>query len=500
MNQSNKYLIFAYYLLSVAIINVFAFRGYAHLGVQPGVEFIMAVAAPFLVAAIIHPYVDKFIVFPAHLLNQPKRQFIVDFGLYLLIAAFLYCFERFFYFESSWVAFKLFVWAAVLGYFAAIDSTLNREQLCFKDEARNYHLETDGTPFANRLNLFLSVTVLIVTLTIAITAYSYMGAELSLQDTDDMTIKQAFIIDTLFIVGIVVAFTVRLIYSFSMNLQYLFDSQVNILRNVQEGNLEELVPVLSRDEFGIIAHQTNVMISDLREKQKVQKTLEQIVSPGIMHKLLNGDAQDLKQGQEYEIAILFCDLRKFTTYAENTPPEQVIFFLNSYFTKISDIVTEHNGIINKFMGDAILAVFGIDGGSRYIEDAIDTAWDILMHSGSIKLRDGSQFEIGIGVHKGRAAAGTIGSADRYEYTFIGDAVNTASRLDGLSKRLGYNLITSAEVYNELADESQEKFADLGWQSIRGKSTAVHVYGAAPRNSMGDDDDKVIPFSYSKLFV
>ena len=499
MNQTNKYQIFAYYLLSVVILSVFAFRSYAHLGTQPGVIFIIAVAAPFLIAAVIHGLIDKWIVVPGHLLVQPKRQFLVDFALYLVIATFLYCFERFFYFESTWVAFKLFIWTTVLGYFAAIDSSLDRERLCFKAEKQSYQLNATSSPVAHKLNLFLSLTVLIVTFTIAITAYSYMGAEINIPDVDDMAIKQAFVIDTLFIVGIVVSFTVRLIYSFSMNLQYLFDSQVNILRNVQEGKLEELVPVLSRDEFGIIAHQTNAMIRELREKQKVQKTLEQIVSPNIMHKLLNNDANNLKQGQEYEIAILFCDLRKFTTYAENTPPEQVIFFLNSYFTKISDIVTEHGGIINKFMGDAILAVFGIDGGSRYIEDAVDTAWDILMHSGSIKLRDGSRFEIGIGVHKGRAAAGTIGSADRYEYTFIGDAVNTASRLDGLSKRLGFNLITSAEVYNELGEESKQKFSDLGWQTIRGKSTAVHVFGAAPRDSQADDD-KVIPFSYSKLFV
>ena len=499
MNQTNKYQIFAYYLLSVVILSVFAFRSYAHLGTQPGVIFIIAVAAPFLIAAVIHGLIDKWIVVPGHLLVQPKRQFLVDFALYVVIATFLYCFERFFYFESTWVAFKLFIWTTVLGYFAAIDSSLDRERLCFKAEKQSYQLNATSSPVAHKLNLFLSLTVLIVTFTIAITAYSYMGAEINIPDVDDMAIKQAFVIDTLFIVGIVVSFTVRLIYSFSMNLQYLFDSQVNILRNVQEGKLEELVPVLSRDEFGIIAHQTNAMIRELREKQKVQKTLEQIVSPNIMHKLLNNDANNLKQGQEYEIAILFCDLRKFTTYAENTPPEQVIFFLNSYFTKISDIVTEHGGIINKFMGDAILAVFGIDGGSRYIEDAVDTAWDILMHSGSIKLRDGSRFEIGIGVHKGRAAAGTIGSADRYEYTFIGDAVNTASRLDGLSKRLGFNLITSAEVYNELGEESKQKFSDLGWQTIRGKSTAVHVFGAAPRDSHADND-KVIPFSYSKLFV
>ncbi|WP_455205951.1 adenylate/guanylate cyclase domain-containing protein [Kaarinaea lacus] len=478
---------------------MFAFRSYAHGGVNVGVDFILAAATPFAVAALLHNFLDKLFVTRANLLTQPKRQFLVDFGLYLLIAGSIGAYEYFFYNHSLLIAGKLFLWTAIIGYFASIDSALNRERLCFRAEILNYRLDSNASPVAHRLNLFLSTTVLVVIIAIAMTAYSYMGINAPTEEELGFDIKQSFIIDTLFIIGIVVSLTVRLIYSFSLNLQHLFDTQVEALRNIEDGNFDTLVPVLSRDEFGIIAHRTNSMIQELREKQKVQKTLEQIVSPNIMQKLLNGDAQDLKQGQEYEIAILFCDLRKFTSYAENTPPEEVIHFLNAYFTKISDIVTEHNGIINKFMGDAILAVFGVEGGTRYIEDAIDTAWDILMHSGAIKLRDGSVFDIGIGVHKGHATAGTIGSADRYEYTFIGDAVNTASRLDGLSKELGYKLITSAEVFDELSPESKAKFSDLGKKDIRGKSSTVHVYGAAPRNDHYNDE-KVIPFSYSKLFV
>jgi adenylate cyclase len=253
-----------------------------------------------------------------------------------------------------------------------------------------------------------------------------------------------------------------------------------VLRRVEQGDLNRYVPVLTHDEFGVIAQQTNRMIDQLRSKAKIQKTLEKIVSPNIMNKLLNGNENALRQGEEYDIAILICDLRKFTTYAENTPPEEVIFFLNAYFAKIADVVAEHGGIINKFMGDAILAVFGIDGGASYVQQAVDTAWDILMHTNCATMRDGTKFDIGIGVHKGRAAAGTIGSSERFEYTFIGDAVNTASRLDGLSKRLNYKIVISSEVFGNLSRDAQDRFVDLGQQSIRGKSQPIHVYGAVPR--------------------
>ncbi|MEE8379083.1 MAG: adenylate/guanylate cyclase domain-containing protein, partial [Gammaproteobacteria bacterium] len=94
------------------------------------------------------------------------------------------------------------------------------------------------------------------------------------------------------------------------------------------------------------------------------------------------------------------------------------------------------------------------------------------------LSDDRTIEIGIGIHYGPAAAGVLGSTDRYEYTYIGDAVNTASRLEGLSKRLGHQVIVSSDAWERLSENSQSKLTDLGEHRVRGKNELVHIYGAA----------------------
>ena len=129
------------------------------------------------------------------------------------------------------------------------------------------------------------------------------------------------------------------------------------------------------------------------------------------------------------------------------------------------------------MGDAILAVFGTSNEDSPVEDAIHAVWDIMMHTQSNQVARGKMIDIGIGVHSGKAIAGIIGSNDRYEYTFIGDVVNTANRLDGLTKRLGYKVIISQEAFMQLNADEKERFTDLGIHKIRGKTEKVHVYGA-----------------------
>jgi adenylate cyclase len=275
----------------------------------------------------------------------------------------------------------------------------------------------------------------------------------------------------------------------------MFETQIEMLKNVQAGQLDKHVSVLSQDEFGIIAQQTNLIIDQLREKYRIQKTLEQVVSPDIMRRLLSVHEGNVNQAQEFDLAILFCDMREFTSYAEDKPPDEVIVFLNALFTKLADVVAEHNGIVNKFLGDAILAVFGVDGNPDYATHAVEAALDILMHSGSAVMRDGTKFEIGIGINCGRAAAGKIGSSERFEYTFIGDSVNTASRLDGLSKRLGYSIVTTVDVYDKLPDHYKDMFTDLGDQRIRGKSQPVHLYGAMGEGKNKDKDSgNIVKFS------
>ena len=488
MKNTTLYQALTYYMLSVLVLSVFTFRSYAFVEHTPGYPIILIILVPILIAACARPLLDYFLVRKSALVKQPKRQFLMDFGLYSLVAFSLFFSELFLHTNSLTIALKLLVLTLMIGYFASVDSALDRERLVF--QAARFHDSMKGVSnlsVAQRLNLFFSVTLLIAIFVCGLFAYSYMSLEVSMA-----TVKEEFIIDMLFIVSIFVSLTVRLIYAYSLNLHSQFDVHVKGLEKIQQGELEEFVPILSQDEFGLMAQQTNKLIEQLREKRKIQKTLEEIVSPDIMERLLSGDSQKLKEGQEVEVAVLFCDLRKFTTYAENTPSEEVIFFLNAYFTKVADIVAEHNGIINKFMGDAILAVYGVDGDPSYIAQAMNTAWDILLHSETVKMRDGTTFDIGIGIHRGRATACTIGSAERYEYTFIGDTVNTASRLDSMSKELGYRLITSEDVYKDLGPETQERFTDLGSQTIRGKSSALHIYGANPKKKLYGDNIVQLP--------
>lgn len=472
----------AYYLLTIMVISIIAARTNSFYSPNATSTTIISLLILFSVITLIRPKIEFYFVGRFPLLDQPKRQLGYELAIYLIVGIALFMVELLINQHTYIIASKLFSAVLIIGYFASIDSALKREHDCFLKIHPSQSNIKNTIPVSRRVSLFLTITLLVVILANALSAYSYMSLNIVSQSSGTQNIneilKNAYIIETLFTLGIVVSLTLRLIHSYSLNLQHLFDIQVDALQHIQDGKLDSYVPVLSRDEFGVMAQKTNRVIDELREKDKIQKTLESIVSPDIMQKLMKSDSELLKQGEQKHIVVFFCDLRKFTSYAEKNTPEDVIFFLNTYFSKIVDIVTEHKGIVNKFMGDAILAVFPLDDESATIDDAVDTAWDIVMHSQAIRLPDGDRFNIGIGIHTGYATAGTIGSHARFEYTFIGDTVNIASRLDGLSKRLGYSIIISAETYTNLNSVTKERFIDLGEQKIRGREIPLHVYGAS----------------------
>lgn len=477
INQST-----AYYVLTILVSGIIIARTNSLYSLDTTSTTIIAELLLFLAFWPLHNILQHYLVDRNPLLDQPKLQLLLEISIYVLIGTLLFLLEVFFNEHSYLIAGKLFSTVIIVGYFASIDSALKREHDCFLKLNRNQSNIQNTIPVSRRISLFFSLTVFVIILSNALSAYSYINLNVEQindqqQNINEM-LKSAYLIETIFILGVVVSLTLRLIHSYSLNLQFLFDVQVDALQNIQDGQLEKYVPVLSRDEFGVIAQKTNQMIDELKEKEKIRHTLESIVSPDIMQKLMKSDSSLLEQGEKKHIAVFFCDLRKFTSYAEKNTPEDVIFFLNSYFGKIVDIVSEHNGVVNKFMGDAILAIFHLDNNTATIDDAVDTALDIVMHSHAICLPDGDRFNVGIGIHMGYATAGTIGSQNRYEYTFIGDTVNIASRLDGLSKRLGYSIIISKDTYDNLSETTQARFIDLGEQQIRGKEMAIHVYGAS----------------------
>lgn len=475
-----KYQAISYYLMSVMVIGIVAATTNSFYSDNTVLITMISLFTFFFIISLLRIKTEFYIVGRQPLLKQPKWQFFFELVIYVLAGITLFVVEVVINEHSYIVAAKLFSGMLIIGYFASMDSALNREYECFLKNKQNKSDIQNTNPVSSRLALFLTVTVLVVIITNTLSAYSYMNLSLTftMQNWSTKDIENAYLMETLFILAIVISLTMRLIHSYSLNLQHLFDVQVNALQNIQDGKLENYVPVVSTDEFGLIAQKTNNVIDELREKEKIRQILENIVSPDIMHKLMHADSSALQQGEKKHIAVFFCDLRKFTSYAEKNTPEDVIFFLNSYFAKIVDIVTEHNGIVNKFMGDAILAIFPLDNETATVDNAIDTAWDIIMHSHAIRLPDGDSFNVGIGIHMGYATAGTIGSQNRFEYTFIGDTVNTASRLDGLSKRLGYSIIISQETYSHLNATTKQRFVDLGVQKIRGKSEPLHVYGAS----------------------
>jgi class 3 adenylate cyclase len=186
-------------------------------------------------------------------------------------------------------------------------------------------------------------------------------------------------------------------------------------------------------------------------------------------------------GVRQKVCVLFSDIRGFTTRSEKEQPEQIVALLNRYFEEMAQAVHAHNGTLDKFIGDGLMAFFGVPGeSSNPARDALAAAQDMLRRLKELNLRlaaDGiPEVEIGIGLHLGEAVVGHVGSSQRHEYTAIGDVVNLAARLEGLTKDAGFPLVCSQEVMD--ASDGAMSFIPLGDKPIKGRS-AVPVFGLKP---------------------
>ena len=475
--SSNQRLKYLYMLLGALLVFVYSQGHTPDLKIDSAHLFLLT-GFSFAVIACARLVIDNWVFVQDPGQDIVKTEFFISLGLYIGAGLLGFLLLRYNLDTApDVIAYKFVIGTVVYGYFVAVDNALNTERRCYYERRFIFAKEIHFVSSSTRLRMFVVTTILITIVALYFSAHLILYQLIESKPSDIKSLHNIFLFDIVIMTSLIIGFAMRVAYSYAKNQKYMLDSQLHVLQELQNGNLDSFVPILSQDEFALVAQQTNKMIEQLREKQKVSSVLERIVSPNIMQKLLGGDANMLKLGQEYEVAILFCDLRRFTTFVENTPPEMVIRFLNAFFAKISDLITAHNGLINKFMGDAILAVFGIDGKDDAAINAIKAAMHIISHTKTINLGDDKVFDIGVGIHMGRAVAGTIGSADRYEYTFIGDVVNTASRLDGLSKRLGYRIIISGKVFKLLPEELSERFVDLGPQRVRGKAEPVPIYGA-----------------------
>jgi len=217
------------------------------------------------------------------------------------------------------------------------------------------------------------------------------------------------------------------------------------------------------------------------ERRKLKETFSRYVPPEIVDKIIKSKDITIK-GERREITVLFCDIRNYTGYVESSYPEEVVKELNEYFEEMSKIIFKHNGMIDKFMGDGIMAIFGAPiQYPGHADKAVAAAVEMVKKARDINREwmkeKGRTFEIGIGINTGIAIVGNVGSTLRMEYTAIGDTVNTAARLETLNKDYRTNILISEFTMKQLKEEYN--FRNLGKVRLRGKTEEITIFEILP---------------------
>lgn len=188
-----------------------------------------------------------------------------------------------------------------------------------------------------------------------------------------------------------------------------------------------------------------------RERARLQQIFGRYVSGEVVEKLLASGRQPDLGGEGYRVTVLFSDIRNFTSISESLQPQEVVEMLNTYFSRACEPILEQGGMVDKFIGDAIMAVFGAPASQPdHARRAVAAALVMVEKAREFRTwmaqrfphRGFKDFHIGVGLHTGEAVVGNIGSPTRFEFTAIGDTVNLASRLEGLTKELGWTIVAS----------------------------------------------------------
>ncbi len=288
-------------------------------------------------------------------------------------------------------------------------------------------------------------------------------------------------ITTILIAFIIICIAILFIYFFSRTISDPLKRLVGATQTIRAGKYDVHVESRSRDEVGELTVAFNEMADGLKEREHLKGAFGKFVNEEVAKMVMRGD---LALGGEAKTAtIFFSDIRSFTSMSENMTPLEVVGFLNEYMTLMVEIVHRHGGVVDKFIGDAIMAIWGAPVTKpNDAENAVIAALEMRAALHKFNQGRGSRakpiIRIGMGLNTGEVLAGQIGSNDRLEYTVIGDAVNLASRMEGLNKTFGTDILITQNTY-ELV---KKKFVVLPLHKVqvKGKAEAQRVYAVMGR--------------------
>ena len=270
---------------------------------------------------------------------------------------------------------------------------------------------------------------------------------------------------------------IRVMLPLSMLAIYIGYALLSFRSNMQV----EMVPfIFSTVSTGFISF-AYLTFTEGAEKRKVSHLFTQYVSKDVLDEVMNNYQEYLKSssGQKVEITVLFSDIRSFTTMSETTDPEKIVEMLNIHFTVMADIILKHNGTIDKYIGDAIMAFWGAPVKTdNHAEQAVLAGKEMLeglKEVNRILKERGFQHEIkiGIGINTGTATIGNIGSEKKKNYTVVGDAVNLSSRLESITKEHKTPLLFSEYTYDKIKDRIPCKL--IGNVTVKGREQSVNIY-------------------------
>lgn len=247
---------------------------------------------------------------------------------------------------------------------------------------------------------------------------------------------------------------------------------------ISAGNFDQTIKVKMLNEIDDLVESFNEMAKNLKEKEQVKVAFSRYMSAELLDEVIKGNEKMALGGEKRLVTVLFSDIRDFTSMAESLDPQQVVKLLNEYFTSMTDVIFRNKGVINKYMGDAIMALYGApvpikDHAVRAVVTALDMNRELDILRAKWVSEGRPIFGMKIGITTGEVVLGNIGSQKHMEYTVIGDAVNVAARLQALNKNYGTQVLISEQTHELVKDHFETRKVDL--VQFKGKSSFNLVY-------------------------
>jgi adenylate cyclase len=281
-----------------------------------------------------------------------------------------------------------------------------------------------------------------------------------------------------YISGIVISIALFLCFLFSMTITSPIEKLAEMIKVVSKGNFDVKARtfVKSQDEVGDLATAFDNMTDGLKERDKVKSLFSKFHGSSVAEDLIKNDIG--VGGSNKNVTVFFSDIRGFTKFSEGRTPEEVVTMLNEYFAAMVKIINANGGVVDKFIGDAIMAVWGAPRTDekdtfKAVKACLEMRQALEKLNMLRRSRGQTDIMIGMGLHCGQAISGTIGSDERMEYTVIGDTVNMTSRIESSTKAFGSDLLVSEAIFNKVSGDYMFELA--GSAEVKGKSEPLKMF-------------------------